>query len=194
VRPLTEATPHDPVYAQRYTDVAIALHWLIAVMVIGQFALGWWMQEIPKQPPGPRVDAFNLHKSVGMTILALMLIRMFWRIGHRPPLLPRMPAWQAFLAQLTHFALYAALLIQPLVGYLGSEFSGYPVKYFGLTLPGWAARNVPMKDLMSTLHLATSWVIAAAVVLHVAGALKHAIVDRDGTLQRIGIGRRSAAH
>ena len=62
--------------SDRYSRTAIALHWLIALAVIGQFAWGWWMQDIPKQPPGPRVDAFNLHKSIGLTILALMCVRV----------------------------------------------------------------------------------------------------------------------
>ncbi len=71
--------------AQHYTRTAIALHWLIAILVIGQFAWGWWMQGIPKQPVGPRVDAFNLHKSIGMTIFLLMALRLAWRAGHPPP-------------------------------------------------------------------------------------------------------------
>ena len=129
----------------RYTRTAIALHWLIAALVILQFAWGWWMQEIPKQPVGPRVDAFNLHKSVGMTILALMVVRILWRIGHRPPPLPPMRSWQAQAARLTHIALYALLVVHPLSGYLGSEFSGFPVKYFGMTLPSWAGKNVALK-------------------------------------------------
>jgi cytochrome b561 len=173
----------------RYTNTAILLHWLIAILVIVQFAWGWWMQEIPKQPVGPRVDAFNLHKSVGMTILALMVIRLLWRIGHRPPPLPHMPSWQARAARVTHIALYVLLVIHPLSGYLGSEFSGYPVKYFGMTLPTWTGKNVALKDFLSGVHLTTSWLIAAAVSLHVAGALKHALVDRDGLLARVGIGR-----
>ena len=72
----------------RYTTTAIVLHWGIALLVLGQFAWGWWMQEIPKQPVGQRVDAFNLHKSCGLVILALMLFRLGWRIGHPPPPLP----------------------------------------------------------------------------------------------------------
>ena len=173
----------------RYTRVAIALHWLIALLVIAQIAWGWWMQGIPKQPVGPRVDAFNLHKSVGMTIFALMVIRMLWRLAHRPPPLPPMPAWQSRIAQITHFALYAALVIQPLSGYLGSEFSGYPVKYFGMTLPAWAGPHVGLKDLLSVVHLTTSWVIVAAITLHITGALKHAIIDRDRLLARMGVGK-----
>ena len=102
-----------------------------------------------------------------------------------------MPAWQAASRRATHVLLYVALLVQPLVGYLGSEVSGYPVKYFGMTLPSWAGKHVALKDLLSAVHLASSWVIATLVTLHVAGALKHALVDRDGLLARMGIGRRS---
>jgi len=174
--------------SDRYTRTAIALHWAIAVLVIVQFAWGWWMQGIPKQPVGPRVDAFNLHKSIGMTILALMVVRIGWRVAHRPPSLRGLPRWQVNAAHANHLLLYAALVIQPLAGYLGSEFSGFPVKFFGLTLPSWTAKNAAMKDLMSAVHLATSWVIAAIVVLHVAAALKHALVDRNHLLARMGIG------
>ena len=70
---------------QRYTWTAIVLHWAIAAIVIAVFAWGWWMQEIPKQPPGPRADAFNLHKSVGLAVLLLMLVRVGWRLLHPPP-------------------------------------------------------------------------------------------------------------
>jgi cytochrome b561 len=175
--------------SDRYTKTAIALHWLIAALVIGQFAWGWWMQEIPKQPPGVRADAFNLHKSFGLTLLALMLARLGWRLAHRPPPLPAMPRWQANLAHANHVVLYAALLTMPLAGYLGSVWSGYPVRYFGMVLPAWGAKDIALKDLMSSIHFGASWVLAAAVALHVAAALKHAFVDRDGILARMGIGR-----
>jgi cytochrome b561 len=174
--------------SDRYTRTAIALHWAIAALVIFQFAWGWWMQGIPKQPVGPRVDAFNLHKSIGMTILALMVVRVLWRVGHPPPPLRGLPRWQENVARGNHLLLYLALLIQPLAGYLGSEWSGFPVKFFGVTLPSWAGKNSAMKELMSTVHLATSWVIAAAVVVHIGAAFKHALVDRDGLLARMGIG------
>src|SRR5512139_572255 len=98
----------------RYTRTAVALHWVVAVLVIAQFAWGWWMQQIPKQPVGPRVDAFNLHKSFGMVILALMLVRIGWRMAHVPPPLPAMPSWQARMARITHVALYVLLIVQPL--------------------------------------------------------------------------------
>ena len=177
---------------ERYTRTAIVLHWLIAALVTAQFAWGWWMQTIPKQPPGLRADAFNFHKSVGLTILALMTLRLAWRLLHRAPPLPPMPRWQAALARATHGGLYAALLVQPLAGYLGSVFSGYPVKYFGMTLPAWGARHDALKDLLSGVHLTVSWIIATLVLLHVAGAAKHALVDRDGLLRRMGLGGAAA--
>jgi cytochrome b561 len=171
----------------RYTTVAILLHWLIAALVVAQFAFGWLMQQIPKSPPGLRADAFNLHKSVGLTILALMLLRLVWRLAHRPPALPAMPSWQARLARGTHIGFYVLLIALPLAGYVGSAFSGYPVKYFGLVLPSWAPKSDAVKEWMSAAHLAIGWALAVAFSLHVAGAIKHAVVDRDGVLRRMSL-------
>src|ERR1700740_382522 len=100
--------------SDRYTRTAVALHWLIAAIVIAEFAQGWWMQEIPKQPPGLRADQFNLHKSLGMLALALMIARLGWRIGHRPPDFPPLPRWQAWAAKANHVLLYALLMALPL--------------------------------------------------------------------------------
>ncbi len=174
--------------SERYTRTAMVLHWLIAFAVIGQFTWGWLMQEIPKQPPGLRADAFNFHKSIGITILALMALRLLWRWRHPAPALPAMPRWQVRLAHFTHALLYVTLFVLPLAGYLGSVFSGYPVKLFGLTLPAWGRNDPYLKELFSAIVYVTSWVLAGAVMLHVAGALKHAFVDRDGLLSRMGLG------
>jgi cytochrome b561 len=176
--------------SDRYTRTAIALHWLIAIAVIAQFTWGWWMQGIPKQPPGPRVDAFNLHKSVGLTLLALMMLRLVWRWRHPPPALPAMHAWQAWLARANHALLYVALFTMPLAGYLGSVFSGYPVKLYGMTLPMWGSKDAALKDGFSTLHFAASWLLLFAVALHLAGALKHILIDRDGLGARMGLPMR----
>lgn len=169
----------------RYSNVAIALHWVVAMLVVVQVAWGWGMQEIPKQPPGVRAGAFNVHKSIGLTILLLMLVRLGWRIRHSPPPLPAMPRWQSALARGNHALLYVALFVMPVAGYLGSVFSGYPVKAFGVTLPAWGWRDESIKSAMSAVHLVTSWVLVAAIALHVGAALKHALVDRDGLLRRM---------
>jgi len=179
--------------SDRYTRTAIVLHWLIALAVVVQVSWGWTMQAIPKQPPGLRADAFNVHKSIGLTILALMVLRLVWRAWHRPPPLPPMPKWQAQLARFTHVTLYAVLFVMPVAGYLGSVFSGYPVKYFGITLPAWGWKDAQLKDLMSAVHFTASWVLLGAVALHVAGALKHWLWDRDTLVARMGLPPRTPA-
>ncbi len=168
----------------RYTRTAIALHWLVALLVIAQIAWGWWMQGIAKQPVGPRVDAFNLHKSVGMLIFALMLVRLGWRIGHPPPPLPALPPWQRRAARASHVLLYAALIAQPLTGYLGSVWSGYPVRLFGQVLPAWGAPHPALKDAMSSAHLVVAIVLIATIAVHIAAAMRHA-ARRDGVLSRM---------
>ncbi|MDQ2917621.1 MAG: cytochrome b [Pseudomonadota bacterium] len=174
----------------RYTRTAVVLHWLIAAIVLGQFSWGWLMQQIPKSPPGMRADAFNFHKSIGLCLLALMLFRLGWRLAHRPPALPPMPRWQARTAKATHVALYAALIVMPLAGYLGSVWSGYPVKWFGITLPAWGTAMPALKELMSTVHFVTSWVLLSLVALHVAAALFHAWRG-DGIAARMTFGPRA---
>lgn len=180
----------------RYTTTAVVLHWLIATVVLGQFTWGWLMQQIPKSPPGMRVDAFNFHKSIGLCLLALMLFRLGWRLAHRPPAWPPMPRWQRRAARATHVALYVALFVMPLAGYLGSVFSGYPVRWFGWTLPAWGADVPALKTLMSAVHRVTSFVLLSLVALHVAAALRHALTG-DGVLARMTLAprapRRSAA-
>ena len=171
--------------APRYTRFAVAMHWIVAAIVLVQYPLGWLMQQIPKNPPGQRAEVFNVHKSIGLTILALMIVRLGWRLAHRPPDFPPMAAWQARLAKVTHFALYAALIGLPLAGYLGSAFSGYPVRFFGVVLPQWAPKNAAVKEWMSTAHLVLAWTLLAAFALHLAGVLKHLFVDRDALLERM---------
>src|SRR5579862_8974604 len=125
---MSGARSHDA--APRYTLTAALLHWTVAVVLIGLICWGWWMQSIPRQPLGPRVDAFNLHKSFGLLVLALVAVRVTWRAAHPPPSRPGEPAWQTRAAAFVHGALYVCLFIQPLSGYLGSAFSGFPVKWF----------------------------------------------------------------
>jgi cytochrome b561 len=177
--------------SDRYTRTAIVLHWLIAVIVVAEFAWGWWMQEIPKSPPGVRADAFNVHKSVGLTVLLLMMARLGWRLAHPPPALPPMPAWNARLAHANHVAMYAALFVLTIGGYLGSAWSGYPVRFFGVALPSWSAHQPVLKDVAASVHLGASWVLAVSFALHVVGTAKHALIDRNGMLARIGLPRRT---
>jgi len=171
---------------ERYTGIAIALHWLIGVAVFAQISLGLWMIGIPKSPPGIRAYWFNVHKSIGMTIGLLVLVRLAWRLAHRPPVLPMtLRAWQRAAAKASHYGLYVCMLVMPLSGYLGSSFTKYPIKYFGLTLPHWGWDAPHLKDLTSEIHLVTVCVFITLIALHVAAALKHRFVDRDGVFERM---------
>ena len=150
--------------------------------------LGWWMVSIPKDPPGPRLTAFNLHKSIGITIFLLMLARLTWRLAHRPPPLPPIPRWQARAARGNHALLYACLLLMPLAGFTASSFSGRPIVYFGHPLPMFFASNDAIAQACYAVHLTVSWVLVAAIAVHVAAAIKHQFIDRDGLIRRMGLG------
>src|SRR5258708_24118861 len=125
----------DP--APRYPLTVIVLHWTIAAAVVGLLALGWWMQTIPKNPVGPRADAYNLHKSIGLTALLLMAVRLARRASHRPPELPPLPIWQARAAGAVHALLYVLMFLDAASGSLGAAVSGFPVKILRWGPPAW---------------------------------------------------------
>jgi cytochrome b561 len=173
----------DPV--PRYPLTVIVLHWAIAAAVVGLMVLGWWMQAIPKDPVGPRADAYNLHKSIGLTALLLMAVRLAWRASHQPPQLPPLPLWQARAAHAVHALLYLFMFLDALSGYLGSAVSGFPVKFFGWVLPAWAPANAGLKEACSVLHLISSWALVAAIGVHVVATFYHQWALRDGLLWRM---------
>src|SRR4051812_47310787 len=106
------------VLQDRYTRVAVFLHWLIGAGVLAQISLGLWMITIPKSPPGIRAYWFNVHKSIGITIGLFVILRVLWRLAHTPPNLPAaMTAWQRTAANVSHWALYACMVVMPLTGY-----------------------------------------------------------------------------
>jgi cytochrome b561 len=169
----------------RYDRMSIALHWLVGLAILLQFALGWWMVDIPKDPPGVRAGWFNLHKSIGLTVAAFVVFRLLWRASHPGPALPgTLPQLQRLTARGTHWLLYACMLVMPLSGYLGSSFTRYPVKYFGSTLPHWGWEWPAGKTAMSAIHLGAAWTLAALLALHLAGALWH-LLRRDGLFSRM---------
>ena len=169
----------------RYTRVAVTLHWIIALGVLGQIAFGWWMIEIPKQPVGVRAYWFNIHKSIGITLGILIFIRIGWRLAHPAPALPsHIPSWQQLASKVSHFVMYACMIIMPVTGYLGSSFTKYPIKYWGYTLPHWGWEWPAAKELTSQIHYATVIVFMVLIAIHIAAAIKH-MMARDGVIQRM---------
>ena len=171
---------------QTYTAVAKFLHWLIAAFVFAQISLGLWMIGIPKAPPGIRVYWFNVHKSIGITLGLLILVRLLWRLTHRAPPLPAtVPAWQRVAAETSHVLLYVCMIVMPLSGYLGSSFTKYPIVFFGMRLPHWGWEAPALKELCSQVHLVTVTLFITLIAIHITAALKHLLVNRDGVFQRI---------
>jgi cytochrome b561 len=171
----------------------MALHWVLVPAWLGLFAWGWYMTTLPFSPW--RLQLYNWHKWAGMGVLALSLLRLGWRLWHPPPALPRalqqaMPAWQRRLHQGVHLALYALFLAVPLLGWTYSSAAGFPVVLFGVwPLPDLVPVRPEWVDLLKALHRLAAYSLMALVGLHVAGALKHALLDRDGLLARMGLGR-----
>ena len=167
-----------------YTTPAIALHWLLAMALAVSFSVGLYMADLPFSPQ--RLKLYNWHKWAGVTILALSIARLLWRLTHRPPAELPMPAWQARASHFTHSALYLLFFAVPLVGWAYSSAAGFPVVWFGvLPLPDFVPVDKSLADAIKPWHGALAWALAALAVLHVAGALKHQFIDRDGLLARM---------
>jgi cytochrome b561 len=174
--------------APRYTAPAIALHWLLALLILGSLAVGLYMTGLPFSPT--RLKLYNWHKWAGVTILLLSALRLLWRLTHRPPTELPMPAWQQRAAQAAHAALYLLFFAVPLAGWAYSSAAGFPVVLFGvLPLPDFVPVDKELSLLLKPLHQWLAYALAATSVVHVAGALKHHFIDRDGLLQRMGLAR-----
>ncbi len=172
----------------RYTAPAIALHWLLALAIVGAFALGLYMTSLSFSPT--RLKLYNWHKWAGVLILALSAARLLWRLTHRPPAPPAMPAWQARAAHGAHLALYALFFAVPLAGWAYSSAAGFPIVLFGvLPLPDWVPVDRELAEAAKAVHRYAAYALAAVVVAHVGAALKHHFVDRDGLLGRMAPAR-----
>jgi cytochrome b561 len=171
---------------QRYTNTAIALHWLIAVLIVGTFTLGLVMTDIPGLTP-TKLRYYSWHKLAGVTLLALAALRLLWRLGHRAPGYPAsMPGWQRKLAHALHGLLYILLFAVPLSGYFYSLASGVPVVYFGvLPLPVLIDADPALKPVLKALHYWLNMVLAGSVGIHLVAALWHQLVVRDRVMQRM---------
>lgn len=170
----------------RYTKPAVLLHWLIALLIISAFGLGLTMVDIPGLTP-TKLKYFSWHKWLGVTVLALVCVRLLWRLTHKAPAYPaHMPAWQQSAAHGLHLGLYVLMFAIPVSGYFYSLAAGVPVVYLGLfQLPVIMAPNPELKPLLKDIHYVLNMTMAAAVAAHVLAALKHQFIDKDGVLKRM---------
>jgi len=169
-----------------YTKVAIAIHWLIALLIFLNVGVGIFMESFPKSAPGHDVVLFY-HASIGSLIFMLAVLRLLWRITHKPPALPAsISSWQQTVAHALHWILYSLMFLVPLTGYLHRLAGGHPVSFFGTGfLPVFLGKNEPLRLLTDTLHVCLVWVFCILMVGHIGAALKHRLIDRDGVIQRM---------
>ena len=173
----------------RYSHIAIAFHWVLALAIVGSFSMGLYMADLPLSPQ--KLKLFNWHKWAGTTILALSTLRLLWRLTHRPPADVPMPAWQQKASHTTHALLYVLFFAVPLVGWAYSSAAGFPIVWFGvLPLPDFVPADKALAEAIKPSHEILAWVMALLVLMHVAAALKHHFVDRDGLLSRMWPARR----
>ncbi len=179
---------------QRYSLPAIVLHWIIAALIVANILLVWTVDSLPKSWERPTI---NLHKSFGITVLGLAILRVLWRIGHKPPPLPAYAPWERRSANAVHWALYTLIFLMPISGWLHDsafkDAAKFPLNLYGV-IPWFRiglVQNQPpatkefLHGLFGLLHTSLAYVIYAMVAVHLAGALKHQFWDKMPELQRM---------
>lgn len=169
----------------KYTLLAILLHWLMALLILGNGVLGHYVEDLPFSPQKLQLIAY--HKWVGITLLMLLAVRLLWRFMATPPALPdTIPRWQQRAAAATHGLLYLLMLAIPISGWLMSSAKGVPVVWFEVwTLPDLLAKDKALGDLLENIHKALNLSLILLLCMHIGAALKHQFIDKDAVLARM---------
>jgi len=159
-------------------------HWVMALGILGNGV--WGLLMVGMSPSMAKISVFALHKSIGLTLLALWLLRLAWRLGERAPPDEPMPRWQRWAAHATHVLLYLLIAAIPLSGWWFNSLHGYPLQWFKLfNLPALAAKNNDLARLAIAAHEYLFWLLVLVLVAHVGAAIKHHVFDRDNVLRRM---------
>ena len=179
----------------RYDRVQVILHWLIAAIILFMIALGLYMVELPKQSELPageesvRAFYFLLHKSMGITVAILIILRVGWRLTHKAPPLPdTVSKWQQKAAGAVHVLLYAVMIAMPLSGFMQSIFSKYDTKFWGIVLPRMAEADNAMRENFNQVHECLAFLLIGLIVIHLAAAIKHRLSGTEIT-DRMSLGK-----
>jgi cytochrome b561 len=193
---------------QKYSKSAIILHWLTGLLILAMFGLGWYMADLPKDLPKtatldlfdlgvytmqfaeeitPRTFYFNLHKSIGVTLLLLILVRLYVRLVQAHPAYPSsMKDWERKLADLVHKGLYVLMVVMPLSGIVMAINSKFGINWFGLLqIPGMD--NPGVRDGFKEAHEIIGVILISVVILHITAAIKHKVVDKDEVMARMSL-------
>lgn len=171
--------------AARYSRVAIFLHWLLALALLAQIGFGWFLGEVPRGTP-ERTVYVNLHKSTGILIGLVILLRLYWRVTHRAPAPPpSMPVWERMVVKWSHVLLYACMVVMPASGYIASNFSKYGVNFFNsIKFAPWGTEDAAVYAAFNKTHIVTSWLFVGLITLHILAALRH-LAAKDSVFNRM---------
>jgi cytochrome b561 len=169
----------------RYTGTAIALHWIAALLILGNLAFGLYMVDLPLSPA--KLRYYSWHKWVGVTVFLLSAVRLLWRLSHpAPSLAVSMPHWQRKAANASHILLYVLFFAAPLSGWLFSSAAGFPTVYLGLVqIPDLVSKNRELADALKVVHRVATGSLGSLALIHAAAAVKHHVIDRDDVLARM---------
>ncbi len=171
--------------ATRYDRFSVLLHWLMAALLLAQLGLGLWMVDLPKDNSGVRAGWFNVHKSTGMLLGLLLLVRLGWA-WLRPRIAPlAISPMKQRLAAWNHRLLYLLMLVAPLSGFLGSVFSQYPIRFFGARLPRLAAPWDIAKEVLSVVHLWAVYSLLLLIAVHLLAFVHHQFILKDQLIRRM---------
>jgi cytochrome b561 len=178
----------SPLGKASYTRFAIAMHWSVAVLILANISIGLYMDTFPHNSTGFNRILFY-HASIGSLILMLFVPRVLWRLTHTPPALPSTVAkWQVAASHALHGILYVLMLLVPLTGYIHRLAGAHPVNFFGLgELPVFVGKSESLRLLTDILHRSLVFTFAFLLIGHIAAALKHKLLNRDGVFERMGI-------
>jgi cytochrome b561 len=170
---------------ESYGIIAQSLHWLVAALVFVQLGLGLYAADLPVSLA--RLQWLSRHKSLGLMILALVLVRLAWRSMNRAPAPPdSIPRWQRGAAVTTHWLLYALLVLAPLAGWMHASAAGLSTNWFGLfQVPDLLPKQPELSEFLKAVHKGCVALLALLLLVHVGGALRHAFVLRDGVMHRM---------
>ncbi len=170
----------------RYDHFAMLLHWLMALFILLMLGLGWYMEDLPKGSP-ERSWFFALHKSIGLSLALLVVVRLCWRLlpPPPPPLPEELASWQKRGARGVHFLLYLSMFVQPVSGYLSSSFSGYKTRFWGIPLPDWGWKSPELNEFFTEIHEISSVLLVALIVCHILAVIVHVKRGEVHILQRM---------
>lgn len=170
---------------QKYNTVSRVFHWSVALLILGLLIVGFWMGGL--EPPF-KFKIYGWHKALGISVLALVVLRVVWKHASKSPKsLSTHKTWEKILSKTIHIVLYGAMIGMPLSGWVMSSAGGHPISFFGLfEVPPIVGKDKELSGLAAEIHEILAFIVIGCVGLHIVGALKHHVIDKDATLKRMG--------